>query len=126
MQQKTILVVDDEADVVTFLTTLLEDNGYRVVSASNGAGAVQKLREIHPDLVTLDLNMPEQSGVRAYREIKSDPMLASTPVILITGINGDIERFMSTRRKVPPPDGFLGKPIEDSKLLSMIQLLIKS
>ena len=115
--KKTILILDDEPHVVTYLETLLEDNGFQTVSASNGREGMEKLKERKPDLVCLDMSMPEQSGVRFYRNLKDDPDLSSIPVLIVTavtGYGGDPEpfrRFISTRKQVPPPDGF--KPEEE-------------
>ena len=121
---KKILVVDDEPDVVTYLTTLLEDAGYSTVSASNGEEGLEKVRGESPDLVTLDISMPEKSGVRLYTEIKNDDALKSIPVIVVTGIQGEIEKFLSTRRQVPPPDDFVAKPIDREALVEKVKKLI--
>jgi CheY-like chemotaxis protein len=122
--RRTILVVDDEQDVVTFLTALLEDNGYATIAARDGAEAVARARADAPDLVTLDITMPAQSGVRAYRELKSDPQLARIPVIIVTGIENEFERFISTRRQVPPPEGYLSKPVDQERLLALVRSLL--
>jgi CheY-like chemotaxis protein len=122
--RKTILVVDDEQDVVTFLTALLEDNGFATIVARDGAEAVARARADAPDLVTLDITMPSQSGVRAYRELKQDPRLARIPVIIVTGIENEFERFISTRSQVPPPEGYLSKPVDQERLLALVRDLL--
>lgn len=122
--KRTILVVDDEPDVVTFLTTLLQDNGYETVTASTGAEAMQRIREKRPDLVTLDITMPEKSGVGAYRDIKTDPALASIPVVIVTGISDEFQKFISGRKAVPPPDAYLSKPIVEQTFLETIRKLL--
>jgi CheY-like chemotaxis protein len=121
---KKILVVDDEPDVVTYLTTLLEDAGYETVSARDGEEGLARVREESPDLVTLDITMPEKSGVRMYTEIKSDENLRAIPVIVITGIQGEIEKFLSTRKQVPPPDDFVAKPVDKDALVAKVKRLI--
>ena len=70
-RKRKVLVVDDEPDVRTFLTTLLEDNGYETVTANTGAEALRSVRAARPDLITLDITMPEQSRMRAYLELKN-------------------------------------------------------
>ncbi|MBI5488637.1 MAG: response regulator [Deltaproteobacteria bacterium] len=122
-RKRRVLVVDDEPDVRTFLTTLLQDNGYETSVAGNGAEALQAIRAGRPDLVTLDITMPEQSGVRAYREIKTDPSLKGLPVVIVTGVSDDFKTFISTRSQVPPPDGFLTKPIDKTALLELVRKL---
>ncbi|MBU4603781.1 MAG: response regulator, partial [Proteobacteria bacterium] len=81
---KRVLVVDDEMDVRTFITTLLDSNGYKAVVAENGEQGWQKFQEKKPDLVTLDVMMPKESGIKMYRNIKTDPNFASVPVLIIS------------------------------------------
>jgi CheY-like chemotaxis protein len=123
-ETKTILVVDDDPDTLTYLTTVLEDHGFDTVSAKDGAEALRLIEEKPPDLVTLDIAMPEKSGVAVYRTLKQDEGLKKIPVIITTGISEDFEKFISTRRKVPPPDGYLTKPIESDELVSMVRELL--
>ena len=75
-----ILVVDDEADAVNYLTALFQDNGYNTVTANDGKAGLEVAKTEKPDLITLDLSMPEESGVRAYRNVKSDPDLLESVV----------------------------------------------
>jgi CheY-like chemotaxis protein len=121
---KTILVVDDEPDTVEFLTTVLEDNGYATLSASDGEQALALIAEKMPDLVTLDITMPESSGVGAYRAIKTDDRFKDIPVIMVTGISQDFEKFISSRKNVPPPEAYLPKPVEPEDLLEQVRRLL--
>jgi len=123
-ETKTILVIDDEPDVVTYLVTLLEDNGYQVKTAKNGEEGWSKVQSLHPDLITLDVTMPEKSGVRFFRDVKQHDELKDIPVIIITGVSVDFEKFISTRTKVPPPEGFLSKPIEKEQFLAKVKDLL--
>lgn len=120
---KTVLIIDDEQDVLTYLTALLEDNGFAVVTAKNGAEAMEKVKAAPPDLVTLDITMPEQSGVRFYRNMKESDQYKGIPIIIITGVSGDFERFISTRKQVPAPEGYIQKPIDNDKLLELAKKL---
>ncbi|MCK5653398.1 MAG: response regulator [Gemmatimonadetes bacterium] len=121
---KTVLVVEDEPDARDFLTTVLEDNGYAVVVANDGIEAIAKLEESPPDLVTLDITMPEKSGVAVYRRLKEDEELKDIPVIIITGISDDFKQFISSRRQVPPPEGYISKPVDHADFLKMVDELI--
>lgn len=121
---KKILVVDDEADLVTYLSTILQDNGYETADAANGEEALERVRECRPDLITLDITMPETSGVRAYRQLKSDERWKSIPVVIVTGVTHDFKRFISTRSQVPPPEGYLDKPVQPEQLLAEVRRLI--
>ena len=119
-EEKKVIVIDDEPDIVTFLTVLLEDNGYTVISAKDGQEGMEKIKSEHPQIVLLDITMPEKSGVRCYRELRENPDLQSIPVVIVTGVAKDFKNFISTRRQVPPPDGFITKPIDKQELLDTV------
>jgi CheY-like chemotaxis protein len=118
--KKTILIVDDEPDVITYLRAFLEDNGFRTVSAGNGKEGFEKAKAERPDLVTLDITMPEESGVRLFRDLQADPDTAHVPVIIITGVTHDFKRFIESRKHVRPPDGYFEKPIDLDALLEKV------
>jgi CheY-like chemotaxis protein len=129
-QAAKILVVDDEPDVRVYLSRLFRENGYAVDCASDGEEAAAAVARERPDLITLDLSMPNKSGVRFYREMKSDESLRGIPVVLVTGVTGlggsseDTARFYSTRRHVPPPEGFVPKPVDQDEILAVVKRLI--
>ena len=122
----TVLVVDDEPHVVAYLEMLLQDQGYGTLSAANGREALVKARAHSPDLICLDITMPEESGVRMYRNLKEDPALAHIPVVVVTavtGLGGDPEpfkTFLSSRKHIPSPEGFFSKPIEREEFLEKV------
>jgi CheY-like chemotaxis protein len=124
---KKILIVDDEPDVVSYLEMILQDNGYETLTAANGNEALALLRSEKPDLVTLDISMPESSGTRFYVELKKDPELSSTPVIIVTAVTGfggdkyGYEKFISHRRLVPPPEAFFPKPIDREEFIAAVK-----
>ena len=128
--RKKILILDDEPNVVTYLETLLRDNGYDTLSAGDGREGMEKARSEKPDLITLDISMPEESGIRFYRELKQDPDLAGIPVVIVTGVTGyggkpeDFQKFISSRGQVPPPEGFVPKPIDRDELLKGVTSLL--
>ena len=123
--RKTILVIEDEPDVLDFIAALLQDNGYDVVSAVDGEKGLAAAQSHKPDLITLDISMPEKSGVKLYRELKGDPELAKVPVVMVTGVLSEFKQFISTRKQVPPPEGYISKPIEKDLLLKTVADLIK-
>ena len=118
---KTILVVDDEPDTVLYISSFLEDNGYTIVTANDGEEALARLEQGAPALITLDITMPEKSGVRLYRDLRANDDWKSIPVIMVTAVTKDFETFISTRRQLPPPEGFLSKPIDREKLLQLVR-----
>ena len=121
---KKILIIDDEEDVITYLSTLFIDNGYEVTSANDGKEGVQKAISENPDLITLDVSMPEESGVRTLRDLQNNEVTKNTPVIIVTGVSTDIKRFIESRKQVHPPEGFFEKPIDRDKLLEKVKELI--
>jgi CheY-like chemotaxis protein len=121
---KNILVVDDDPDARDFLTTVLEDAGFGTTTAKDGSEAIAAIEKTAPDLVALDITMPEKSGVAVYRKLKEDEQLKSIPVIIITGVSDDFKKFISTRRQVPPPEGYISKPVDHEQLLSMVRNLL--
>jgi CheY-like chemotaxis protein len=122
--QKTILVVDDDPDARDFFVTVLEDHGYATVSARDGNEALDRIGDGLPDLVTLDITMPEKSGVGVYRKLREEEGLKDIPVIIITGVSDDFKHFISTRRQVPPPEGYLSKPVEPDQLVEKVRELV--
>lgn len=124
--RKKVLVIDDDPNMVTYLTVLLEDNGYDTASAGNGTEGLQKTRSERPDLVLLDISMPERSGVKFYRDVRADEELKDLPVVMVTGIREEFEKFISSRRQVPPPDGFFSKPVDRGALLEAISGLLSA
>ncbi len=88
MKPKKILVVDDEEDIVEFYEQLLEDNGYDVISAYDGQKALALVKENKPDLILLDLQMPEETGTGFYRKLRNKGELRDIPVIIISGLSG--------------------------------------
>ncbi len=123
-EKQTILIIDDEPDTQTYFSSLLEDNGYNTIIAENGDEGLVKVRETKPDLITLDITMPEMSGVKFYRTVREDEDLKSIPVVIITGVSADFKTFISSRKQVPPPDGYLAKPIDQNELLELVAKLI--
>jgi CheY-like chemotaxis protein len=122
--KQTILIIDDEPDTVTYFSSLLEDNGYATITARNGAEAIERVTATRPDLITLDITMPGTSGVRCYRDLRETEAWRTIPVIIITGVSGDFRTFISTRKHVPPPDGYLSKPVDAAELLGLVRKLL--
>jgi len=124
---KKILVVDDEPDILTFLGTLLRKNGYDVCEACDGVEGMKKVMEEKPDLVCLDLLMPEKTGLKMYREMRKDDHLKDLPVIMVTGIEAvqpwefkGFKEFIH-ERTMPAPQGYIEKPIDKEQFLKAIK-----
>ena len=120
---KTILVVDDEADIRVALAAMLEDNGAKVIQAADGDEALAMARKHKPDLMTLDLSMPGTSGVDAFIALREDPGLQHLAVCVITG--KPEMRKLIYERPVPPPEGYLNKPVDEESLLLNVRKIFE-
>ena len=121
--KKTVLIVDDEPDTCTYFSIVLEDNGYHCLTAFDGNEGLEIIEKSPPDLITLDISMPEKSGIRLYRDIRENSEWKQIPVIIITGISEDFRAFISTRDQVPPPEGYISKPIDPEGFLELVRSL---
>ena len=118
-----ILVVDDEPDVLTYLTAVLEDDGAAVIQAIDGSQALELARKEKPDLITLDLSMPGFDGGRVFEVLRKDPELSTVPVCIITG-KPELRRLIYDR-PVPPPEGYLDKPVSQEVLLLNVRKILE-
>ena len=129
--RKKILIIEDQPDERLYLVTLFEDNGYITDVAEDGEDGLEKAEADPPDLITLDITMPEKSGVRFYREAKQDPELKNIPIVVVTGVTGlggnpeEFHRFLYTRKGIPAPEGFISKPVDREKLLDTVGKLLE-
>ena len=121
---KKILIIDDEPDMLDYLGSVLKDNGFDIETATNGKEGFEKAKTVKPDLITLDITMPEESGVKAFRNFQENPETKDIPVIIITGVSKDFKKFIHSRKAVKPPSAYIEKPIETEELISKIKELI--
>jgi len=127
---KKVLVVDDDPDVRLFTVTVLEQHGYTPLEATNGEEGKQMIKEAAPDLVILDVLMPRESGVRLYRELKTDKKLKDLPVLILSGIAE--KSFLRSQKAltefggdpVPEPEYYIEKPVEAEELARTIKKIL--
>jgi CheY-like chemotaxis protein len=126
-----ILIIDDDTDVILILSTVLRDQGYDVITAEDGIKGLDMVKRERPDLILLDLMMPEKSGISLLQDIKEDKNLKDIPVIMVTGVSSetgiDLESFLrrssekADETQAPRPDGYIQKPIDPVKLIHVIK-----
>ncbi len=124
---KKILIVEDELDQKDFTSTLLEENGYIPVGASNGIEGMKMAKTERPDLILLDILMPERGGIEMYQDLKRDEETKNIPVVIVTGVarDGQLKEIMLTQRKdMPAPDGYVEKPINPEVVLKLVSDLL--
>jgi two-component system phosphate regulon response regulator PhoB len=128
--KKKILVVDDEMDIRIFISTLLETNGYKPLVAKDGEEGLKMIKESKPDGIILDVMMPKESGLKLYREIKSNENTSQIPVIMCSAVSKktffhshkELDRYHGS--SIPEPDAYIEKPPEAEELLSNLQRLV--
>lgn len=113
---KTILVIDDDPIVVKYLVNLFTDNGYDTVTAGSAKEGLAALQKAKPDLMTLDLEMPEGWGSQFYRQISKDDTLKDIPVIVISGMAG--------RHAIKKAVAYVAKPFDPDKLIAIVKKAI--
>jgi len=127
---KKVLIVDDDPDVCLFNTTVVEESGYTPLEADNGEDGLHLIKKEKPDLVILDVLMPRQSGIRLYRELKTDPKLKNIRVIILSGIAK--RTFIRSQKAltefggdpVPEPEIYLEKPVRPDALADVIKKVL--
>lgn len=129
-----ILIVDDDPDVTLFLSTVLRDHGYRTESARNGVEALEHMHSAPPDLILLDLMMPQKSGISLLSDLRNEVRLRDIPIVMVTGVAGetgiDLEAFLNREPSTedgPPPmriDGYIEKPVDPDRLLKCVRDLL--
>jgi len=122
-----ILLIEDDDDFAAVLATLLKNRGYDPIRAPNGAEGLRKARTCRPDLILLDIMLPDKDGYSVCRELKEDPKIGKTPVLILSAIgNPESEkRFMNEIARHHHADGFLDKPVQDHELLRAIDGLLE-
>lgn len=127
MAKGKILIVDDEPDVVTYLQAVLENHDYETCSAESVEQGLQVLEGTTPDLVCLDIMMPQQLGLTLYARMKKDARLKNVPVLILSGVVQEEEfdfRNFIPDKSVPRPQDYIEKPIEREKFLAAVDRII--
>ncbi|HZA54718.1 MAG TPA: response regulator [Candidatus Udaeobacter sp.] len=119
--KKTIMVVDDNPDIITIVKTILEGKGYKVFSASSGAELLNLLDNQKPDLIILDIMMPEMDGLEVLTRLKSVTDTATIPVILLTA-KVQYEDVLGGYKL--GADYYITKPFTSTQLVNGINLLL--
>jgi CheY-like chemotaxis protein len=125
--KRKVLIVDDEPEQIDFAATLLEENGYIPVGAPNGIEGMKMAKTERPDLILLDILMPERGGIGMYQDLKRDEETKNIPVVIVTGVaNGEDsdELMMGQNLNLPAPDGHIGKPMDPDVVLKLLHDLL--
>jgi len=123
----TILLVDDDPDFVEATRIVLESAPYKVAVAYNGEEALHKVREVNPDLIILDIIMPEQDGFKVCEALKSDPDLSAIPVIMLTSLSQRMGEtvFSMTDGMMLEAEDYVDKPVTPEELLKRVEKFLE-
>ena len=122
---RTVLVVDDEADVRAFLSVALIEAGFEVETAADGYEALEKVKERKPDLISLDLVMPGKSGVMLHRELMKSKAWAKIPILIVTGhARDDLGRSDLKELTMSGPGIYLEKPVKPTNYIAAIKKIL--
>jgi DNA-binding response OmpR family regulator len=120
--RKKILIVEDNTKLLEVLRLTLKEAGLSVSTATNGVEALKKARSIRPDLVVLDLVLPELDGFAVCEALRRDPALAGMPVIALTGLTSEISRYAGLESGASE---YVTKPFSPGQLVSLVQHWLK-
>jgi twitching motility two-component system response regulator PilH len=124
--EKMVLVIDDEPDITTYYSTLLGDNGWQVGVANSGDDGLAMAEQQVPDIIVLDVMMPDRGGLSTLIAFRKNQKTAKVPVILVTGIQETLTRDFGAylkRFKHYHPDAYIEKPIDPELLLAKLDEL---
>ncbi len=123
---KKILIVDDDPDLVEAVTMILESKKYEVAAAYGGLEGLQKARTEKPDLIVLDVMMPDKDGYAVCKDLKADPELRKIPVLLLTAVMSKIAttRYTQQMGLETEADDYIDKPVEPEVLVKRIETLL--
>ncbi|MCX8118912.1 MAG: response regulator [Desulfobacterota bacterium] len=123
---KKILIVDDDPDLVEAVSMILEAKNYEVSAAYGGIEGLQKARSESPDLIVLDVMMPDKDGYAVCKELKADPQLRNIPVLLLTAVVSKIAttRYTQQMGMETEADDYIDKPVEPEVLVKRIETLL--
>lgn len=111
---KKILIVDDDPNIIAYLEEIFSDNGYETCSAPDGSKALEIVKREKPDLITLDLEMPQEWGPRFYRRLTKEEEFKNIPIIVISGLTG-------SKYAIQKAIASIQKPFERDELLKIVK-----
>jgi len=121
---KKILCIEDEPEMIDLIRLILGRRGYEVHGAAGGVEGAKLVREILPDLVLLDLMMPDMDGWEVYQQMKSDPATRNIPVIIVTAKAQNIDKVLGIH--IAKVDDYIAKPFGPQELLDSVERILAS
>src|SRR5690242_4395467 len=122
MSGKKILCIEDETEMIDLMRLILGRRGYEVFGAPGGVEGIKQVRELHPDLVLLDLMMPVMDGWEVYQQMKADESTRDIPVIVVTAKAQNIDKVLGLH--IAKVDDYIAKPFSPQELLESVEKII--
>jgi two-component system, OmpR family, response regulator VicR len=119
---KNILCVEDEPEMIDLIRLILARRGYNVHGATGGVEGIRLIREKHPDLVLLDLMMPDMDGWEVYQQMKADTSLRDIPVIIVTAKAQNIDKVLGLH--IAKVDDYIAKPFSPQELMDSVDRIL--
>ena len=120
--QGKILIVDDEPDIVEFISYNLKSKGYSISTARDGVEAIRKAKEVRPDLILMDVMMPNKDGIQAVKELRQIPDFQDTIIIFLTALNDEKSEIEGLKTGA---DDYIAKPIKPELLATRINTAMR-
>jgi DNA-binding response OmpR family regulator len=122
-QNRTVVIVEDEQEMIDLIQLILSRRGFDVIGANGGIKGLEAIREHKPDLVLLDLMMPEMDGWQVYQQLKADEDTANIPVIVVTAKAQNIDKVLGLH--IAKVDDYIPKPFSLEELVERIEAVLK-
>jgi CheY-like chemotaxis protein len=122
MSGKSVLCIEDETEMIDLMRLILSRRGYEVHGAPGGVEGLKMVRELHPDLVLLDLMMPVMDGWEVYQQMKADESTRNIPVIVVTAKAQNIDKVLGLH--IAKVDDYIAKPFSPQELLESVEKVI--
>ena len=120
---KTILCIEDEFEMIDLIKLILGRKGFDVKGATGGIEGIKKVRELKPDLVLLDLMMPDMDGWEVYQQMKAEPTTRDIPVIVVTAKAQNIDKVLGLH--IAKVDDYIAKPFSPQELLESVEKIFR-
>ena len=123
LKHKRILCIEDETEMIDLIRLILSRRGFQVVGAAGGIEGLEMIRQEKPDLILLDLMMPDMDGWEVYQQMKADEEIRSIPVIVVTAKAQSIDKVLGLH--IAKVDDYIAKPFSPQELLSSVEKVLK-
>ena len=121
-KNRTILCIEDEQEMIDLIRLILSRRGFEVLGANGGRQGLEMIRKEHPDLVLLDLMMPDMDGWEVYQQMKADDAIKDIPVIIVTAKAQSIDKVLGLH--IAKVDDYIAKPFSPQELLTSIEAVL--